>query len=85
MEPMKFTSEDGKEEEFYVEEQVRVNGTDYLLVTTSGEDDAEALILKDISEPTSEEADYVPVEDETELDAVLKVFRETLDDTEIEG
>lgn len=85
MEPMKFTSEDGKEEEFYVEEQIRVNGTDYLLVTTSGEDDAEALILKDISEPASEEADYVPVEDETELDAVLKVFRETLDDTEIEG
>lgn len=85
MEPMKFTSEDGKEEEFYVEEQIRVNGTDYLLVTTSREDDAEALILKDISEPASEEAEYVPVEDETELDAVLKVFRETLDDTEIEG
>lgn len=81
---MKFTSEDGKEEEFYVEEQIRVNGTDYLLVTTSREDDAEALILKDISEPSSEEAQYVPVEDETELDAVVKVFRETLDNTDIQ-
>lgn len=84
MEPIKFTSDDGNEQEFYVEEQVRVNGTDYLLVTTSQEEDAEALILKDISEETSGEAQYVPVEDETELDAVLKVFRETLEDTDIE-
>ncbi len=84
MEAIKFTSDDGEEQEFYVEEQVRVNGTDYLLVTTSQEDDAEALILKDISDETSQEAEYVPVEEKTELDAILKVFRETLEDTDIE-
>jgi hypothetical protein len=83
MKPMKFTSEDGSEQEFYIEEQTRVNGRDYLLVTTSQDDDAEALILKDLSGDTNEEADYVPVEDETELEAVLKVFQEMLDDTEI--
>lgn len=83
MKPMKFTSEDGSEQEFYIEEQTRVNGRDYLLVTTSQDDDAEALILKDLSGDANEEADYVPVEDETELEAVLKVFQEMLDDTEI--
>ncbi len=83
MKPMKFTSEDGSEQEFYIEEQTRVNGRDYLLVTISQDDDAEALILKDLSGDTNEEADYVPVEDETELEAVLKVFQEMLDDTEI--
>ncbi len=82
MEPIIFLDEDGNEQEFYVEEQTRVNGTDYLLVVTSEDEDAEALILKDISEDTDEEADYVPVE-EAEAEALLKVFEQMMDDTEI--
>ncbi len=82
MEPIIFMNEDGTETEFYVEEQTRVNGTDYLLVATSEDDDAEALILKDISDKDSEEAEYVPV-DENEAEALLKVFEQMLDDTEI--
>ena len=50
MEKIKFMSADtGREEEFFVLEQTKVNGTSYILVTDSEEDDAECLILKDTS------------------------------------
>ena len=74
---------EGNEEEFYIEEQTRVYGKNYILVSTAREGDAEALILKDISEDSNEEAAYVPVEDEDELAAVMKIFEEMLDDIDI--
>jgi len=84
METISFTLEDGTTEEFYVEELTRVNGTDYLLVSRPGDgDEDEALILKDISDETSEEAAYVVVEDPDELTALLKVFSEMMEDTSI--
>ena len=72
------------EEEFYIEEQTRVYGKNYILVSTAQEGDAEALILKDISEDSNDEAAYVPVEDEGELAAVMKIFEEMLDDIDIQ-
>ncbi len=84
MEAIQFTDETGNQKEFYIECETRLSGTNYLLVASSPEGDAEALILKDISDETSEEANYVPVEDTEELKALLKVFEEMLDDTEIE-
>lgn len=75
--------EEGNEVEFYIEEQTRVYGKNYILVSTAQEGDAEALILKDISEDSNEEAAYVPVEDEDELAAVMKIFEEMLDDIDI--
>ena len=84
METIDFIADDGKLCTFYVEEQTRVNGTDYLLVTDAGEGDANAYIFKDISAPDAEEAAYVPVEDEDELLALMKIFAEMLDDTDLE-
>lgn len=84
MEKLEFTADDGTTVNFYVEAQTRVNGTDYLLVTDSMEDEAEAYILKDISEDSSEEAQYVFVEDESEQEILLKMFSEMMDDTDIE-
>ena len=75
---------EGNEEEFYIEEQTRVYGKNYILVSTAQEGDAEALILKDISEDSNEEAAYVVVEDESELAAVMKIFEEMLDDIDIQ-
>ena len=50
MEKIKFMSEEMQEEaEFFVLEQTKVNGVSYILVTDSEEDDAECLILKDLS------------------------------------
>lgn len=84
MDKIKFVTESGDTAEFYVEEQTRVNGTDYLLVTDSMEDEANAYILKDMSADTDLEADYVMVEDDVELEAISKVFVQMMDDVDIE-
>ncbi len=83
MDTIILTADDGTENEFFIEEQTRIGGTDYLLVADAAEGDANALILKDISEENDSEACYVPVDDEDELAAVLKIFEEMLDDTDI--
>lgn len=83
METIEFTADDGSRHTFYVEEQTRVGGIDYLLVSDAKEGDANAFIFKDISDPSSEEAAYVPVEDEEELRALMRVFEEMLDDAEL--
>ena len=48
------------------------------------DDEADAYILKDISEDEDEVANYVMVEDDVELEALSRVFQEMLDDTEID-
>lgn len=73
-----------EEVEFYVLEQTKVNGVSYILVTDSEEDDAECLILKDISGDQSAESVYEIVEDDVELTAISRVFEELLEDVEIE-
>lgn len=80
-----FTSEDGEEVVFQILEQTRLGGIDYLLVSTAAEEgeDAEALILKDISKDTDEEAVYDIVEEERELESVAAIFKELLDDIEL--
>lgn len=84
MEKLRFELEDGTVVEFFVEEQTKVNGVNYLLVTDSQEDEADAYILKDISEEKDQVANYVMVEDDVELAALSKVFQEMLEDTEID-
>lgn len=74
----------GEEIELYVVEQTKINGVSYLLVADSEEDDAECVILKDISTPEDTDSIYEDVEDETELQAVLKVFEELLEDVDIQ-
>ena len=84
MDKIKFVTDESETVEFYVEEQTRVNGTDYLLVTDSMDDEANAYIPKDSSEETDPEADYVMVEDDVELEAMSKVFSQMMDDVDIE-
>lgn len=83
MEKIKFQMEDGSEAEFYVEEQTRINGRDYLLVSDSMEDEAEAYILKDMSAENEPQAEYVMVEEKGELEAVSRVFVQMMDDVDI--
>ncbi|MBQ7432940.1 MAG: DUF1292 domain-containing protein [Lachnospiraceae bacterium] len=78
-----FIDEDGNEIEFYVIEQTSLNGIEYLLVADSEEEEADCYLFKDISDQDAEEAVYVPVEDDTELDALGKLFAEILEDVEI--
>ena len=91
-EKLVFQTEDGKEVDLEVIESTRVNGADYLLVTTddtsvydseNDDEDSEAVfILKDTSAPESDEALYEFVEDEAELDAVFEIFEQLLDEEE---
>ncbi|MBE5968534.1 MAG: DUF1292 domain-containing protein [Lachnospiraceae bacterium] len=78
------TSEDGEEVVFHVLEQTRLGGVNYLLVSTEQEDEGEALILKDISAETDEEAIYNIVEDDDELEAVARIFSELLEDIDLD-
>ncbi len=79
-----FEMEDGTQVEFYVLEQTRFYGVDYLLVTEDGDlPEAQALILKDLSGEQSAEALYEIVEDENELRAVAALFEELLEDVDI--
>ena len=67
-----------------LDEKVRLGGVDYILVTDSEDDDAEALILKDVSAPEDEEAIYSIVDDDKEMDAVAAIFTDMLEDIELE-
>ncbi|HJB01549.1 MAG TPA: DUF1292 domain-containing protein [Candidatus Mediterraneibacter merdavium] len=85
MEKIRFTFADGSGgDEFFVLEETRINGSAYILVTDSEEEDAECLILKETKQPKPGDSVYEIVEDETELLAVSKVFEELLEDVSIE-
>lgn len=76
-----FIGDDGEEIRFEVLEETRINNTNYILVAEDGDgDEATVYIMKDVSEPTSEEASYVIVDDDTELESVMKIFDELLGD-----
>ena len=66
--------------EFYVLEQTRIGGINYILVTDFEDGDGEALILKDMSKDGEEESLYAIVSDDAELNAVAGVFENMLDD-----
>ena len=84
MEKISFTlNETGEEVLFYVLEETRLNGTDYILVTDSQEDDGEALILKDLSSDGDSEALYEIMDDDRELESVMEIFEQLLEDVDI--
>lgn len=80
MEKLTFAVSENETVTFYVLEQTRINNMNYLLVTDSEEDEADAYILKDVSGPSDTEAIYEMVEDETEMESVAKVFAEEISD-----
>lgn len=83
MEKVEFFLEDTKEiVEFHVLEQTRINGSTYLLVTDPGDEEV-CLILKDMNPEEDQDSVYEIVEEDTELEAVSRVFEELLEDTDI--
>ena len=90
MEKIHFIMEEtGETVDFFVLEQTKLGSETYLLVTDSAEGDAQCLILKEIDSKgaaSSEDADgvYEIVEDDTELEAVSRLFEELLEDVDIE-
>lgn len=85
MEKITFIPEEQEEAvDFYVLEETRIGGVDYILVTDSEDGDAECWILKDLSEAEDAEAVYAFVEDEDELDSVFRIFEQMMEDVDIE-
>ena len=83
MEKIMFTAPDtGERLEFYVLEQTSVSGRDYLLVTEEDAGDAEAYLLRRVSNASGEETDYEFVTDEEELAGIGRVFAELVEDTD---
>ena len=72
--------------EFYVVEETKLNGRNYLLVTDAEDDeeDGDCYILKDVSAEDEAEALYEFVEDDEELEGLMKIFEELLEDVDIE-
>lgn len=83
MEKIIFKPEGEEETAFYVLEQTRIGGKDYILVTDTEEDDGEALILRDMSQSGEMEALYEIVTEDEELKAVAAVFESMLEDIEL--
>lgn len=85
MEKISFQIENEQEPvEFFVLEQTRIAGINYLLVTEEEEGDSEAFILKDLSKDEDNDSIYEIVSDDKELDAVAAVFENMLDDIELQ-
>ena len=79
------TMGDGDTVDFYVLEETRINGMDYLLVTDAAEDEeGECYILKDLSKKDDADALYEFVEDDNEIDYLFKIFTELLEDADVE-
>ena len=75
------TTETGEAVDFYVLEETRISGMNYLLVTdvADEEEEGECYILKDLSKQEDAEALYEFVEDDNEIDYLFKIFSELLD------
>ena len=82
MEKISFMPEGEEAVEFYVLEQTRLGGIDYLLVTDKEDGDADALILKDMAKDGEAESIYEIVSDDKELQAVAAIFEDMLEDVE---
>ena len=85
MQSINFITDEGEETPFYIIEQTTLAGKDFLLVTDSDtdEDEAEVYIMQEISDQDDQTV-YEFVEDETQLEALSKVFAELLDDVDIQ-
>lgn len=82
-EKISFCPDGGELVDFFVLEQTRISGVNYILVTDAEEGDGEALILKDVSEQDSSESIYEIVSDDNELEAVAGMFEDLLEDVEL--
>ncbi|WP_033154223.1 DUF1292 domain-containing protein [Pseudobutyrivibrio ruminis] len=81
MEQIILSGADGEDLPVYVIEETQLSGVKYLLVCDSQDEneDAEAFILKEVSEDNGEVI-YDVVEDDVEFDAVAKLFEELVGD-----
>ena len=89
-----FETEDGEEVELVVIDETQFNGTSYILVaealpeeTDEGaetDETVDVMILKSVGSDEEGEESFETVEDDTELEAVSKIFKELLEQDDIQ-
>jgi len=82
---IEFETEDHEKISFFVLEETMINGRSYLLVADRDEEEegAEAFIMRAVTDDENQTV-YEMVEEDTEFEAVSKIFAELLDDVEFE-
>ena len=76
---LSLTDENGVETEFEYLDSVEYEGAEYLILTPTGEESGQVVILQ--VEPVDEETEnYLALEDEALLNAVYAIFRERYKD-----
>ena len=83
MEKVTFQRNEKETVEYYILEQTRISGVNYLLVTDTKEGDGEAVILKEISAADDEIGGYTDDLTEEEFEAVVPIFENLLEDIEL--
>lgn len=83
-----FVTENGETLSMYVLEETTLQGVHYILVTDDlSEDSDEAIVVVLKEDPDYDEDEYSLyhlVEDDTELNAIVKVFAELMEDVDFE-
>ena len=80
-----FDTDDEGSVEFYVLEQTMLGGVNYLLVTDDVDsEEGGFLVLKESGKSEGDFVSYDIVEDENEINSVIKIFDELLDDFDLE-
>ncbi|MCR5420130.1 MAG: DUF1292 domain-containing protein [Lachnospiraceae bacterium] len=79
-----FETDEGPSD-WYILDETRINGCNYILVADAPKGDAQCMILKDVAPEQAKESIYQEVEDDNELDIVAAMFEDLLSDTEIIG
>lgn len=79
-----FETDRGEHVDFYVLEETKINGMNYLLVTDTEDGDGECYILKDKSKAEEADALYEFVEDDGEMDYLFKIFTELMEDMDVD-
>lgn len=80
------TGDFGESVDFFVLEETRINGMNYLLVTEAAdtEDEGKCYFLKDLSKQEEAEALYEFVEEDNEIDYLYKIFSELLKEADVD-
>ena len=83
MEKVTFQKNENETVEYYILEQTRISGVNYLLVTDTEEGDGEAVILKEVSAAEEEIGGYTDDLTEEEFEAVVPIFENLLEDVDL--
>ena len=83
MEKVTFQKNENETVEYYILEQTRISGVNYLLVTDAEEGDGEAVILKEVSAAEYEIGGYTDDLTEEEFEAVVPIFENLLEDVDL--